>query len=255
MDVDVLMDDVSPRARAVLASMVAGANALGINIRPAGKPSSRVLLLWGAPRPDHAARWRDQLSSGGRCVGLDVGYPLGRKSFRICVDTTHPTPEQMQAVPATPRFAIPALREDASPTGPAMLVGMGGKSVRAAGGRSGDWEIAAARRHAGRRLEYRPKRRPAAIVPGVKLAEEVPIAQGLRGRSLVICAHSNVAIDACIAGVPVICEAGAAFALYRENPNPSAAQRSEFLARLTWFDYLQSEAQEAWTTVQRLISR
>ena len=40
---------------------------------------------------------------------------------------------------------------------------------------------------------------------------QVPIDQALRGASLVVCHHSNCAVDAIIAGVPFECEDGAAY--------------------------------------------
>jgi hypothetical protein len=59
----------------------------------------------------------------------------------------------------------------------------------------------------------------------------------MRGCSLVVCRHSNVAIDACIAGVPVECDDGAAFALYRNGPQPDENARREFLGRLAWWNW------------------
>jgi hypothetical protein len=75
----------------------------------------------------------------------------------------------------------------------------------------------------------------------------------LRGCSLVVCRHSNVAIDACVAGVPVDCEGGAALALYAEHPQPTREHRVQFLQRLSWWQWRPSEARDAWQFVNRMI--
>ena len=96
----------------------------------------------------------------------------------------------------------------------------------------------------GRAAVLRPKKVRHATLP--------PIEEALKGKSLVVCRHSNVAIDACIAGVPVRCEDGAAFALYRDFERPTRDERLGFLRSLAWWNWKPSEAGEAW---KYLISR
>src|ERR1700757_4340421 len=62
---------------------------------------------------------------------------------------------------------------------------------------------------------YRPKREDGTSLPGTRcIPGPTAIETVLKGASLVVCRHSNVAIDAAIAGIPVVCEDGAAAALY-----------------------------------------
>ena len=83
---------------------------------------------------------------------------------------------------------------------------------------------------------------------------ESRIADLLKGASLVVCRHSNVAVDACIAGVPVICDDGAAFSLYRSNTSPTPEQRMDFLQRLSWWEWDRTEAGAAWEFIQEMCS-
>jgi hypothetical protein len=80
------------------------------------------------------------------------------------------------------------------------------------------------------------------------------VVDALRGASLVICRHSNVAIDACIAGVPVECEDGAAYWLYRRGSVPTVAQRLDFLHRLCWWQWRFSEMDKAWLFLQSMLT-
>jgi hypothetical protein len=96
---------------------------------------------------------------------------------------------------------------------------------------------------------YKPKRHGDPPLPGFPMRNG-PIIDSLRGCSLVVCLHSNVAIDACIAGVPVVCEDGAAAALYtndiRHPVKPTREQRMAFLESLAWWNWLPIEAPKAW---------
>ena len=84
------------------------------------------------------------------------------------------------------------------------------------------------------------------------------IEQALKGASLVVCHHSNVAVDACIAGIPVVCADGAAAALYNNdllNPvTPSFEERLRFLRNLAWWQWHPSEAKKAWTFIKAILT-
>ena len=72
----------------------------------------------------------------------------------------------------------------------------------------------------------------------------------LRNASLLVCAHSNTAVDACIAGVPVECDDGAAFALYAGNAAPNRDERRAFLEALAWWQWTTQEAPAAWAVIR-----
>src|SRR5690606_31042250 len=95
----------------------------------------------------------------------------------------------------------------------------------------------------GRKVIFRPKRRDDMKLP-CKTDGETPIAELLRGSSLVVCRHSNVAVDAAIAGVPFECEDGAA-AWLQARPY-TAENRLDFLRRLAHWQYRPDEADRAW---------
>lgn len=79
------------------------------------------------------------------------------------------------------------------------------------------------------------------------------IEKALQGCSLVVCRHSNVAVDAIIAGVPVVCYDGAANAIYNSEltkiVEPVAEPiRLKFLRNLAWWQWRDSEIRsgEMW---------
>jgi hypothetical protein len=174
---------------------------------------------------------------------------------RLSVDTLHPTAAQLALAPDIHRATF-ELREDADPAGPIMLVGLGPKSCVAYGYAPMAWEQrqldALRARFPGREILWRPKGDKATPLRGTTLRHGMPIAQALQGCGLVVCRHSNVAVDACIAGVPVECEDGAALALYHGNPEPTREQRARFLQRLSWFNWGFNEAGPCWNWIAKL---
>jgi hypothetical protein len=138
-----------------------------------------------------------------------------------------------------------------------MLVGNSPKAnAVGAGGWAKTKSMELAKRMPERRIIYRPK-------PGKPAERGViyhdisagPIAQALEGVSLVVCRHSNVAVDACMAGVPVVCEGGAAAEIYPHTLEdagiqPSYLVRREFLNRLAWWQWSADESVQAWKFIE-----
>jgi hypothetical protein len=213
----------------------------------------RCLMLYGAGSPARLPLVRRHLKMGGRVAMWDLGYWDRPEGLRLSIDAMHPTPAQLAATPAVGRRGF-ELREDANPAGPVLLVGLGPKSVYAYGlGRPLEWETAKLadlrQRFPGRQVVWRPKGDRAVPLQDLPLRHAMPIDEALRGCSLVVCRHSNVAVDACIAGVPVECDDGAAAALYRGNPAPKREQRQDFLSRLSWWNWTRFEAADAWSWI------
>jgi hypothetical protein len=81
-----------------------------------------------------------------------------------------------------------------------------------------------------------------------------PIEIVLSGASLVVCRHSNVALDACIAGIPVVCEDGIASTLYGNDINnpimPTLEQRRQLIANAGWWQWSPTEARQAWEFIK-----
>ena len=88
--------------------------------------------------------------------------------------------------------------------------------------------------------------RPATLAHIAAVRERIgqAIADLLRGASLAACRHSNVAVDAVVAGVPFEAVDGAAMWLAGKDYTP--ANRLDFLRRLAWWQWKASEAHLAW---------
>ena len=145
-----------------------------------------------------------------------------------------------------------SLREDADPNGPIVLVGLGRKSREYLN--QPNWEAAKLTdlqsRFPGREVVYRPKGRDIVKLQCRTDTQEL-IEPILAGASLVVCRHSNVAVDAAIAGVPFESEDGAA--MWLQDKDFTAANRLDFLRRLAYWQYKPTEAAEAWRFAKRMI--
>lgn len=246
----------------IMRAIFSGGQALGMDIQlNRGYTGSKdLLVLYGAGAPDREQLMKRHLGSGRHVICWDVGYigrgkDTSRHYFRVSVDHTHPN-RMMETTPNSPerwRAHGVSIREDFHPKGPIIVAGMGPKSRIHL--KINDWEIntlnRTKKRFPGKRIIYRPKPRRLRDdrIPWEKDGE-TPIATLLKGSSLVICRHSNVAVDACIAGIPVECEDGAAHWLYKNSPNPTQEQRLDFLNRLAWWQWKATEMKDAWKFLQ-----
>lgn len=258
--VEILRGKRPPRdGEAILVAMTAAVRAAGAPPLQTSTPKgeSDLLMLFGVGVPAHDRARRQQIARGGKALLWDLGYFASAKArgyVRFSIDRDHPQ-HLMDRVPADPSRFLQhniELREDAHPDGPIILVGLGMKA-RAYLGHT-NWEertfSALARRFPGRRIVYRPKRPEDQVRLPCERAPAVPIEEVLRGASLVVCRHSNVAIDAAIAGVPFEAEDGAAMWLKQRAFTP--ANRLEFLQRLAWFQWHPTEARAAWNFIRSI---
>jgi hypothetical protein len=254
---------------AMLRASSAAAMALGyeVHVNAHYRGDCDWLMLWGVGADARNAARRAQIARGGHAALWDIGYvnapgkakEPGSAYVRLSVDENHPW-RLLDRTPNDPSrwHALGvALRDDFDPDGPIIVTGMGAKSRVHLGLRNDEWELRMLRqvqaRFPQRRVLYRAKPgRTAELDARVDWprAEGATIEEALRGASLVVCRHSNVAIDACIAGVPVECEDGAAFWLYRHGPNPVLAARLDFLYRMAWWQWRTDEQRGVWTFLQ-----
>lgn len=248
---------MAARGRRMLDALIAAAP-IPVKVRSAYNGDADILVTYGTGHPVRRPWWLEHRRRGKRCIGLDLGYwdrnVEDDAGMRVTLDTDHP-PQWIRPEPPE-RFDArgSALRYDAHPDGPVVLVGQGVKSVRVAREKPCDWEYRALARiraaYPGREVVFRPKRATDRAPLGLARRVDESIETVLAGASLVVCRHSNVAVDACLAGVPVVCEDGAAAALYGRDvckpSNPTPAQRLEFLRSLAWWNWRPSEAAEAW---------
>jgi hypothetical protein len=144
------------------------------------------------------------------------------------------------------------LREVADPNGPIILVGLGRKSRKLT--EMNTWEMEAAEKlrkeFPDRKLLFRPK--PGSLENNLDVGLEtipqsVPIEEALNGASLVVCRHSNVALDAAIAGVPYRAEDGAAAWL---NGKPYTVEnRLDLLRRASFWQWREEEMRDCITFI------
>lgn len=196
-------------------------------------------------------------------IYIDLGYWGRRKSSRydgyhkIVRNSRHPT-DYFQRIQRPPdrfnHFGIEI--QPWRKAGRHILVaGMSGKAAAAEGFNPHEWErrtIAELRKHTNRPIVYRAKPNwlDAKPIPGSEFSpRDVPIEQALRNCHAVIAHHSNVAIDALMAGIPCICPSGAASVLSGhdlsqvEHP-PMPEGREQWAYDLSYTQYSLGEMQD-----------
>lgn len=245
------------RGRRMLEAMI-DTCPLPVTVRNRYGGDCEILLSYGAGHEGRRPWVLEHIRRRRRFVGVDLGYwdrPEPDAGMRITLDGDHCT-KFLRPEPAHrwDSRGVP-LRSDANPEGVIMVIGQGIKSRRIAGQTGAEWlnsvfdRVRAA--HPGVPIAYRRKRQSDPMPRRVLSVPEIPIEEALTSARMVVCQHSNVAVDACIAGVPVVCTAGAASSLYGSdlcNPiNPTPAHRLEFLRSLAWWNWRPSEARELWT--------
>ena len=204
-----------------------------------------ILYGWGGAKQQEAIE-----KHKGRYVAFDLGYwnraGYRDRKWRVSIDGFH-CPDLINVGPVNPqrlRDDRISVGSDSSREGPILLIGNAPKSIKII---ENNWsaKMAKAIRHhfPDRKIIYRPKPgRPAEVGVDHDGVSGGPIDDAIRKASLVVCRHSNVAVDCCINGVPVVCQDGAASAIYPNRledykDQPTRVQRQEFLERLAWWQW------------------
>jgi hypothetical protein len=261
MRFDILISPATKeKPAAMLSRLFEGGVATGVDVQPIRHYEPRlgaVLVLYGLGAPDRMASAKMHRDRGGHVVSLDAGY-WERKSehrkFRVSIDGFHcPQLIMRGSDPGPERLNASGIHMSsmAHPAGDIVLVGNGQKAVSVdADGWTARKSLEIRKAFPRRRIIYRPKRQ--FVERGVSCdgkASEEKIEKVLAKSSLVVCRHSNVAVDACRMGIPVVCEDGAASAIYParledEARQPSLALRAEFLRRLAWWQWSMPEMEK-----------
>lgn len=231
------------------------------------------LVLWGIGTPETGELAARARADGAHVVSLDLAY-WGRQGsrytrpYRMSVDAPHPHKFLMSMSRSAVRWDELglSLRSEHQEDGHVVLVGMGWKAARHYHEEVGHWERSTARLVSaawpGRRLVFRPKPgdgRHCQGVPGIR-TETGSVESMLRGAALVVCRHSNVGVDAILAGVPVSTEDGAAAAVYSGGYEPRAVisdeLRLEFVHNLAWFQWTEAEyaTSTPWAVVEQVVA-
>lgn len=132
---------------------------------------------------------------------------------KVVIDNWCPV-ETMQR--GCPGDRLKSFGVELKPSKPGEHIVIGGMSERSAldhGFAAEQWEREAIRKIAAgsrRRIVYRPKPswKQARAIPGADYAKEGDIQSVLDGAHALVTHHSNTAVDAIVAGVPVHCESG-----------------------------------------------
>lgn len=217
-----------------------------------------MLMLWGYGRPENVDAVSRHVRRGRRAICWDFGY-FGRSHrcgyFRMSIDHWHPQGWLDATSPHPERWAAHNIEvEDRyDENGPIILVGMGPKSHALL--KSSGWEekkYAELRdRFPDRKIIFRPK--PGRPAPAVQCRHDSrPISSVLSGASLVVCKHSNVAVEATVLGIPSECEDGAA--MWLAGKPFTKETRLDFLRRLCWWQWLPSESKDCWKFILRTIA-
>jgi hypothetical protein len=253
--------DLNVRGRNMLQALIDAASYAGIKVYVSEMYGARShnLMTYGLGHPVRRQWSEAHKASGGRLIGWDLGYWLRDDYMRLTINDDHPQRLLEDRSPMRfDSYHLP-LREDYHPEGPIILAGLGRKTREEMRQRDHQWEremyckIRAAYPH--KQILYKPKKKEYICDMEPYLGT---IEQALNGASLLVCKHSNVGVDACFAGVPVVCSDGAAAALYGNdlfNPiRPSFMERLRFLRNLAWWQWKPSEAKDAWLFIKQVCS-
>lgn len=215
-----------------------------------------LLMFWGPGASNRIEPMARQIANGGHVACWDLAYWARDTKVRVSIDAAHPQAWVMRQDLSPARFKADrlVLTNAWNPTGPVVVAGIGEKATAQYGPQVSAWEtqIIAMAKARGRAVLYRPKKH-GPIPRGLRPAAAGPIEKVLRGASLVITWHSNVAVDAIRMGIPVICRDGAAAAVSASTwpdegmPRPLAVEvQRRFLQNLAWFQWGLHETADAW---------
>lgn len=216
-----------------------------------GRPDGPAAIFYGLA---HGCKQilEDYRASGRRAIYIDLGYFGRRKRSRydgyhkMVLNGRHPTDYFQNKLHSADRFKsfgipIQPWRDGGDHI---LVVGMSAKAAIAEGLAPHSWEretIQRLRQLTKRPIVYRPKPNWADAKPidGAAFEREQTLEEAFRGCHAVVARHSNVAVDALLAGVPAICPLGVASVLSGhdltqiESP-PMPGGREQWAADLAW---------------------
>jgi hypothetical protein len=257
---------MQPRGAEMCAALQGAAASLGIRVTATTqyRGTSDVLCLWGPGAPNRWPAMRAQFEAGSTTVAWDLAYFDRHHKIRCAINGAHPAAWVMRKDWPGDRFLATGLPIESTwdPDGPVLVAGIGPKAtVQYGADRVHDWEIAtiADLRARGRAVLYRRKNNVGWAPPGILTRYSPSVAGALRGCSLCVTWHSNVAIDAIRLGIPVVCQDGAAAAICPSipaaDPQPVAPElRRRFLHNLAYFEWAPSEVVAFWRFLEKLLA-
>jgi hypothetical protein len=246
------------KGRRLIEAAHEGAQKAGLNSRIVTNGNVRsgaYIVLYGLGGADRIA-----YAGQPNVISFDAGYwerklDLPARKFRVSIGGFH-CPERIfrDPYPGPDRWnesGLAIAESGGDPKGPILLVGNGPKSNRIG---AANWCAEMSRNlrewFPDQKIWYRPKPKRAhdCGVDCDAVADDREIEKVLAKCSLVICRHSNVAVDAARCGVPCVAEDGAGHSIYHApdslgNPEnglpcmPNVKKRAELLHRLAWWQW------------------
>ncbi len=249
----------SNRSTGIARAMAQGIHASGdavqcFRMTDYAEPNADVAVFYGLMRPILDGYRK----AGKAAIYIDLGYwgrhEGGRRDgyHKFALNSRHPTAYFQNKVHCPKRFqhfhqpvyAWRSLESD----GNILLAGMSAKAARAEGFAPEEWErsiVKEIRKHTDRPILYRPKPNwpDATHIQGTKMVkgEDGDAHRFIRSLHAVVTHHSNMAVEAILAGVPVFCWDGVATAPGKgcsdiskiESP-PDAINREQWAADIAW---------------------
>lgn len=265
MDAEIFMPHgTNATGRVILRAIVDAAPAAGVRVNVIERYTGRTkwLVIWGVGAPGRAVVRDKHVRAGGLVALWDIGFFKRCKISGHCkvsinqdyatnwLDRTEPQPERFATLDL-------ALRNDHDPSGHIILAGIGPKQHDYMRGKIDNWErnklLELRRRFPGRRIVYRPKpRRPFIQLP-VETDATSEIEDVLRGAALAVCHHSNVAVDAVLAGVPFESDDGVS--TWLKGKPYTEETRLDFCRRIARWQYKSTEMIEAWNFLRSTVEK
>jgi hypothetical protein len=215
-------------------------------------------------------------AAGAHFLYVDLGYWNRKPSngprdghHKVSLDDWCPTACMRRGCPDDRFRALNIEVRNTRPGRNVLIAGMSAKSAAHHGYAPDQWEkaaIAELQRATPRPLVYRPKPswQGAVPLPGAGYSVgNVPLADLLAGAHMLVTHHSNAAVDAIVAGVPVYCEKGVGSLLSTaslsdvEAPRRSSdAERRALLADISYCQWTPAEMRSGicWDYMRGLLS-
>lgn len=260
----------NPRGTEMFRALSSAASAQGVELieSTAYRGIAPWLMVWGPGNPTRRDTIAAHVATGGHAICFDLAYWQRDRKIRVSFDAPHPQAYVMRSALSADRLVADGivLTNEWNPAGPVVIAGLGPKALVQYGkGAVSEWEGDMMRACAARwpmPIIYRPKKdENDAPAWATQVSRGGAIETVLRGASLVITWHSNVAVDAIRMGIPVVCRDGAAAAVCPSTlpdeivPRPLATVvRDQFLANLAWFQWRPSEARGLWRFATEMLS-
>jgi hypothetical protein len=260
MECEILIHKLNRRGTEMLEAMAASGKSQGIDCKVSHRytASTPWLMSYGLGHAERMQWTNAHKASGGRLIGWDLGYWDRLNTMRLTIDADHPH-LLIRDMPAD-RFEESGikLRDTYRADGHILLIGMGVKSRAQFGYKGQQWELETLEKikaaYPGSKIYYKPKKPERFIIKCI----EGGIEDALKKCQLVVCRHSNVSIDACLANIPAICFDGAGRWLYSDDiksvVHPDIFRRRRFLNNLAHWQYKPSEAKLAWNFIKETIN-